>query len=80
MGIEHSVDGTDCRRLDHRELPDQLVTDLGRAPGRMRLLYPQDRAFSLVGQLVGLPIRGAATVIQCIKAAVLVTVEKSCSR
>ena len=75
VAIEHGVDGADRRRLDHRALPDQLVADLRRAPGRVLLLDAQDGAFDLEGQLVGMPIGPAAAIVERVEAALLVAVE-----
>ena len=47
VAIEHRMNRADCRRLDHRELPDQLVTDLRCPPGRVFALEPQNAALDL---------------------------------
>jgi hypothetical protein len=73
--IEHGVDRAGGRRLDHRQLAYQLVADLRGAPGRVFPLDPEDGAFDLERQLVGVPIRSAAAVIEGVKTAFLVAVE-----
>ncbi len=61
--------------LDHRELPDQLLPDLGCAPGRVILLELHDRFLDLKRQLVGIPKRPATTILQADQAEVLVAIE-----
>jgi hypothetical protein len=65
----------DRRRLEHRELAQQLVADLSGTPGGMLLLNPQDRTFNLKGQLVGLPVRSPAAVVEAVQARVRVSVK-----
>jgi hypothetical protein len=62
--IEHSVDRAGGRRLEHRQLTDQLVADLRRTPGGVFPLDAEDRALDLERQLVGVPIRSAAAIIE----------------
>ncbi len=75
VAVEHGVDGAHRRCRDHRVLADQLVAQLRCAPGGVLLLDPQDRAFDLVGQLVGLAVRRPAAVIEPVQATCLVAVE-----
>ena len=75
IAIEHGMHGADGRRLDHRELLDQLVADLAGTPGGVLLLDPEDRALDLEGQPVGLPVRCPAAVVEAVEAAVFVAVE-----
>ena len=74
MAVQHGMDGTDGRRWHHRELLDQLVTDLAGTPVGVFLLDAEDRALDLVGQAVGLSIRCSTAVVQPLKAAVLVPI------
>ena len=80
VAVEHGVDGADRRRLDHRELADQLVADLRGSPGRIVTLDAQNAALDLEGQLVGVPIRPPASVGEGIEAAFLVAVEELVAR
>ena len=64
IAIEHGMDRADRRRLDHGILPQQLVPDLRRSPGRVFALDPENAAFDLKMQLVGLPIRPPAALMQ----------------
>ena len=73
--IQHGMDGTDRWWLDHGIGPDQLVADLGRAPGWVLFLDTQNSAFDLEGQLVGLTIGPPATIVQGVQTAIFVTVE-----
>src|SRR5690606_5847988 len=75
IAIEHGVDRADRRRLDHGILPQQLVPDLRRTPGRVLALDPENAAFDLKMKLVGLPIRPTAALMQCIETAILVVTE-----
>jgi len=72
VAVQHGVNRAHCRRLDHRERADQLVANLGSAPGGVLLLDPQDRAFDLVGQFVGMAIGPTRSVVEAIKATGLV--------
>ena len=67
-------------RLDHGVFPDQLVSDLGCSPGRVFALYREDCAFNLAGQLVGMAIGSAATILQAIETTNLVTIEDFIAR
>ena len=75
VAIERGVDRAHRRRRDHRVLADQLVADLRRAPGRVLLLDAEDRPLDLKRQLVGLPIRGLAAIVEPVEAAFLVAIE-----
>ena len=75
MAIEHGMHGADRWRLDHRDLARELVADLAGTPGGVLLLDPQDGALDLEGQLVGLPVRCPAAIVEAIEATVFVAVE-----
>jgi len=72
IAIEHGVNRAHRRRLDHRELADQLVANLGSTPRGVFLLDPKDRAFDLVGQPVGMPIGPTGAAVEPIETAGLV--------
>ena len=75
VAIEHGVDRARGWRLDHRQLPDQLVADLRCTPGRVLPLDREDRAFHLERELVGVPIGSATAVPKRVEAALLVAIE-----
>ena len=75
MAIERGVDRAHRRRRDHRVLADQLVADLRRAPGGVLLLEAEDRPLDLKRELIGLPVRRSAAVVQPVETAGLVALE-----
>lgn len=68
------------RRRDHGVFPDQLIANLGGAPGRVFALEVQDGAFNLKGQLIGVAVGPSTAVLQAIKPTVVVAIEDFVSR
>jgi len=75
VAVERGVDRAHRGRRDHRVVVDQLVADLGCAPGGVLLLDPEDRPLDLERQLVALPVGGLAAVVQPIEATGLVALK-----
>jgi hypothetical protein len=75
VAVEHRGEGAHGGRGDQRELADQLVADLVRAPGGVFLLDPQDGPLDLIGQVVSLPTGCPTAVVQAVEPTVFVAVE-----
>src|SRR5210317_1175536 len=75
MAVEDGMDGTRCRRFDHRELLDQFVTDLGGTPGAVSLLDSEDRFLNLERCFIRMSIRAACAIFKTAKTIFLVPME-----
>jgi hypothetical protein len=74
--VQHGVDralGGDANVAG--QLPDQELADLARAPVRLLGLEPDDQAFDLLRELVGIAHRPAGPIAQCRQPVLLVAIK-----
>jgi hypothetical protein len=76
MAIQHRMDRTDrgALRREHRVLSPEPLTGLGRAPGRIFLLQPDDQFLGRQRQLLRVALRSPTPIGQAVNAAAFVPV------